>query len=237
MDKKSKIFFLVFFLFLAGSVFATYYRVVIARDYVIMGQTDCDPTTENCFIYECDPEAGECTGIPEEDTWYYKKVSRKAANIPLCDPNDENCEALVCGEGEEECEEILCSEETMAEGDICSDPETYNAENPVEEECKEPSGAEAGGDEECLTEEESECEEGDEECLAGESEDASVEEAACEEGDEACEADEMDNPNLSTKEAGGIGSDMESGESEEKENPAAVDTGDDSVQRGGFPLE
>lgn len=57
----------------------------------------------------------ECTGDPEEDTWYYKKINRQTFNIPLCDPNDENCEALVCPEGEEDCSETLCSDQAMDE--------------------------------------------------------------------------------------------------------------------------
>lgn len=170
MDKKTKIFFLVFFLALALSVLATYYRIVIARDYMIAGQADCDPAVENCFIYECDPEVEECTGDPEEDVWYYKKVNRKAANIPLCDPSDESCEALVCSEDEEECEEILCSEETVEEGDVCSDPETYISEHPEALE----------GDEDVV-----ECEEGNEECIEMESENA-----ICEEDAENCAVDE-----------------------------------------------
>jgi hypothetical protein len=38
MDKKSKILFLVFFLVLAGSIFLTYYRYMVVKDYVIETQ-------------------------------------------------------------------------------------------------------------------------------------------------------------------------------------------------------
>jgi hypothetical protein len=138
MDKKSKIFFLIFFLLIVGSVAATYYRIVVKKDYVISAQTDCDPAAEKCFVWECDPAStvdGEaCTGDAEADIWYYKTIKRVAANIPLCDPNDENCEALVCAEGEKDCEEILCSPETALEGETCNNPEEYLINNPPEEE-------------------------------------------------------------------------------------------------------
>ncbi|HBG33381.1 MAG TPA: hypothetical protein DDW82_06695 [Acholeplasmataceae bacterium] len=155
---------------------------MIEKDYIIEAEVDCDPTLETCFIYECDPEAEECTGNPEEDTSYFKKAKRVAANIPLCDPADELCQPFVCGEGEKDCEEILCTEETSEEGDVCNNPEQYVLDNPIEDEeaveC-DPSAAEAGeSDEECLAAQEGEeviCEEGDEEC------------AAVLEGDEAAE--------------------------------------------------
>ena len=87
MDKKSKILFLVFFLVLAGSIFLTYYRYMVVKDYIIETQVSCDPMVESCFIYVCDPENGEeCTGDLEQDTSYYKLLHRNAKNIPLCDP-------------------------------------------------------------------------------------------------------------------------------------------------------
>jgi len=179
-SRKNRIFFIVFFLLIIGSIGATYYRTMIKKDYLISAQTDCDPYAEKCFIWECDPastvEGEACTGDSENDIWYYKIIQRKAFNIPLCDPKDENCEALVCSEGEKDCAEVLCSAKTATEGETCNDPEEYTLNNPEEEEleCEE-------GDEECLAAEEevAECEEGDEECLsAEESEESETEEDA-----------------------------------------------------------
>ena len=150
MDKKSKIFFAVFFLLIAVSVAATYYRYIIKRDCIVHAEVDCDPETEACFIWECDPESEEegeaCTGDPDEDIWYYKIIKKNAQNIPLCDPNEEECEELSCEPGEEDCEEILCSEGELEEGEVCSDPETYLMEY----------GEEEGGEEEWETDGESE---------------------------------------------------------------------------------
>lgn len=180
------LFFIIFGLLIAGSVAFTYYRIMVKKDYVISAEAECDPTIEKCFIYVCDPveDGDDCTGDPEEDTWYYKIIKRKAFNIPLCDPNtDEDCEALICPEGEAGCSYELCEEGNVDEIE-CNDPEQYNIDHPEEEEADEECEE---GDEECLSEEEeSECEEGDEECIAEETLSTDEEESECEEGDEEC---------------------------------------------------
>ncbi|MBU4216380.1 hypothetical protein L6270_01530 [Candidatus Parcubacteria bacterium] len=139
MDKKSKIFFIIFGLLIVGSVAVTYWRIMIKKDYIIEAQTDCDPTTEQCFVWECDPESMEegeaCTGDADADIWYYKIVKRNASRIPLCDPADEDCDALVCGESEPECEEILCNEDNKEDQEVeCNNPEEYVVANPETEE-------------------------------------------------------------------------------------------------------
>lgn len=134
METKSKLFWLVFFLVLAGSVGASYYRFIFTKNYIIEAEADCDPMTEICFVYECDPATEECTGDPEEDTSYYKIVRRMAKNIPLCDPNSEGCDALMCPEGEADCEVALCDADTAPEGQICNNPEEYVATHPAEDE-------------------------------------------------------------------------------------------------------
>lgn len=182
VDRKSKVLFAILAILIAGSVTVTYWRYMVQRDYVVESQIDCDPETEKCFIWQCDPEStveGEqCTGVPDNDIWYYKIFRRNAKNIPDCDPTDENCPAYVCGEEEQDCAEELCTVENVAQGEECNDPEQYLLENPPEEECAE-------DDEECLAEQESadaECEEGDEECLM-EEESAETE---CAEDDQEC---------------------------------------------------
>ncbi len=137
MDKKSKILLGVFFLLIAMSIGATYYRIVFRHNYLIESQEACDPALEKCFVYHCDPTAESCTGNEAEDTSYYKIAKRKASKIPTCDPaQDENCQPFICGEGEKDCGEILCDEKTKQKEDECSDPTQYNLDNPpvVEEE-------------------------------------------------------------------------------------------------------
>lgn len=180
MDGKSKALFLILVLLVLGSAVFTYYKYIVKRDYVIQAATDCDPEFEACFVWECDPESmveGEaCTGVPDNDIWYYKLIERKAYNIPDCpaspaggDPNDEDCNALVCGEDEPDCQEILCDSENVPEWEYCNNPEQYLIDNPPEE-CEE-------DDEECLAEED--CEEGDEECLADENEECAPDDEEC----------------------------------------------------------
>lgn len=198
MDRKSKIFFIILGLLIAGSVAVTYWRIMVKKDYVIEAQTDCDPYTDKCFVWECDPEStveGEaCTGDPENDIWYFQVARRNAAKIPLCDPEtDETCDPWTCGENEKDCSVEFCTEENM-EGQYasaCNDPIVYTEENPVEEE------------------EAVECEEGDTECEA-----AAEEDAACEEGDETCASED-------SAEESGDTSAADSEESADEEAPAA----------------
>lgn len=159
MDKKSKILLWVLGLLIVASVGVTYWRIMIKKDYVVEAQTDCDPTVEKCFLWECDPESsveGEaCTGDPENDSWYFQVAQRNASKIPLCDPDtDENCDPWTCEEGEKDCSVIFCDETNMADqyAASCNDPVQYVIDNPEEEEAIE-------------------CEEGDEECLASQEED------------------------------------------------------------------
>lgn len=141
MDKKSKILFLIVGLLIAASVAVTYWRIMVKKDYIIEGQTDCDPYADICFIWECDPESSvegeKCTGDSETDIWYFQVARRSAANIPLCDPEtDENCDPWICAEGEKDCSTTFCTEENMeAQYAVsCNDPVAYAEENPVEEE-------------------------------------------------------------------------------------------------------
>lgn len=192
MDKKSKILFLIVGLLIAASVAVTYWRIMVNKDYIIEGQTDCDPYADVCFIWECDPEStveGEaCTGDPEMDSWYFQVARRSAANIPLCDPDtDENCDPWTCAEGEKDCSVEFCTEENMeAQYAVsCNDPVAYAEENPyecdpeIDEDCEE-TACDPEADGEC-GEEETECE--GEECEEADDECANMEEECEEEGE------------------------------------------------------
>ena len=125
MDKKSKILFIVFFAAIFTSVGISFYRYYILEDYYIFAKKNCDPAKERCFMRECDPSSdGDCPEEGEKRTIYYKLIEKKANTIERCDPNDPACPAFDCIE-EEGCVETLCNEETRAEEEICSDPETY----------------------------------------------------------------------------------------------------------------
>lgn len=133
----SKILTLVFALLVLSSIGVAYYRYMVQENFLVKYQTPCDPATEACFVYECDPEADECTGNPEEDTTYYNLMYRLAKNIPACDVNIEgDCDkAYSCPVGEEKCEIITCNNETsVAEESDCSDPADFVVEEGAEDE-------------------------------------------------------------------------------------------------------
>jgi len=210
MDKKSspktdqslagKIFFLVFFLLIAGSVAVTYWRIMVKRDYIISAQMACDPVTETCFVSSCDPESDEeCANTPEEErTTYYKTINKNAKNIPPCDPYKNECpEELSCESGEEDCEIILCDAENVPEGEECNDPVAYAAENASSEDetstekcdCNEPGDETAAEVPEGEKDPNCVCDQGEpgDEAGAGENE------------NENSEKEDLDNPNLNGK--------------------------------------
>jgi hypothetical protein len=125
MDKKTKIFFWVFSTLIAGVVVVTFCKYIILKDYYIEAEADCDPASQACFVTTCDPaDDSECPADEADRTSYTKKVKKKAYLIPLCDPSDENCDALKCIPGED-CQETFCNEETVGEGQECNDPVKY----------------------------------------------------------------------------------------------------------------
>ncbi|KKP67284.1 MAG: hypothetical protein UR66_C0018G0024 [Candidatus Moranbacteria bacterium GW2011_GWE1_35_17] len=169
MDIKTKIFWWTMGILILASFGATFYRYMIKKDYIVQAQVDCDPYSEVCFVWECDPESdveGEmCTGDPEEDVWYFKVINKNASRIQTCDASDEDCNALVCAQNEPDCEFVFCTPENMEENYASScidDPAKYALENPIEEE-------------------ESKCDEGDEECLESDEENLTGEESIEEE--------------------------------------------------------
>ena len=110
MDKKSKILVAAFALLIVLSIGYTFYKIIIKRDYLVSMETDCNPETEQCFIYECDPEVdGEsCPEDLEERISYYKIIKKNAGKVPDCDPEAGDCDPVKCEEGEPDCEETLC---------------------------------------------------------------------------------------------------------------------------------
>lgn len=126
----------VFFLLVIWSIGATYYRIMIKRDYIIEAQTDCDPAVDKCFVHHCDATSEECTGDKTQDTSYYKISRRNAGLIPLCDPSDENCQPFICGENEKDCSETFCDTQRIPKDNLdkCNDPVQYLIDNPPVEE-------------------------------------------------------------------------------------------------------
>jgi hypothetical protein len=129
---KNKIFYSIFFLLLAGSIVATYVKIVVNKNYQIVAETSCDPATEQCFVWNCDVEIdGECSDNPEENIWIYKIVNKKAATIAVCEASAEKlgCDGeLSCTEGEKDCSYKYCDEESVSDGIRCS---TFSDVEPI----------------------------------------------------------------------------------------------------------
>ncbi len=121
----------IFFLIAASF---SYYRFYIERDYILYGHTECDPSQDRCFVYECDPEIEECTGNTEEDIEYYALIEKNASRVSVCNPSIQECEALKCALGETDCKVSFC-DETLAEKEkvSCSDPEDFQEESSNED--------------------------------------------------------------------------------------------------------
>lgn len=103
----NKIFYTVLILLIIGSVGFTFWRIVIQKNYQIVAEVSCDPTTESCLHYDgvvCDdPADTEC--VPEE-AYDYKLISKNAASIYACEQTEEKVgcsEELSCLEGEADC--------------------------------------------------------------------------------------------------------------------------------------
>lgn len=145
-SRRSRWFFILFFSALSLSVGATFYRMFVARDYVVTMETVCDPSVSTCFARDmCETEDGVCgeNDSPVE-TMYYKIVERKAYAFPeVCATGsleDEECANLSCRLGEADCSETLCSEETLPEGETCRGPDAMTEGDTVKG-----IGAESGG--------------------------------------------------------------------------------------------
>ncbi|MDR3559496.1 MAG: hypothetical protein P4L58_03790 [Candidatus Pacebacteria bacterium] len=130
MDRKTKIFFGVFFGLIAITIVVTFCKFFILKDYYIQAQADCDPTKEACFVTTCDPSQDDtCPTDPAKQTSYTKLIRKKASEIPLCDPSDKSCDALACGSGAD-CQVIYCDKDTVGDGETCNDPAEYNKKTP-----------------------------------------------------------------------------------------------------------
>lgn len=120
IEKGTKIILLFVLFFILTTAAFTYYKYYINEDYAITFEGDCDPSEASCFVYHCDADFEECTGNPEEDVTYFKFVTKKALELPLCDPSEEACMASLCVETSD-CEIELCNPETS--GQECSVPD------------------------------------------------------------------------------------------------------------------
>jgi hypothetical protein len=155
MDKKSKIFFAIFFSVAFIVIAISFFKFFVSKDYYIKSEVECDPEAEKCFIYECDPTVDtECSENPDERISYYKLIEKKASALPICDSNNPDCPPITCQVGED-CKEFLCDEATKTQDEQCNDPAEYlkNKEEEGTAEC-------APDDESCVNNENATSDEG-----------------------------------------------------------------------------
>ena len=115
MDKRSKYLLWSFGLLTLVVALWGYRSIFIERNFAIQSTTSCDPQTEICFM--------QCTdNACEED--YYKKITKNAKNIPVCNGVAEACAPLACEPGELNCEITPCTSDSVEEGERCTNP--YN---------------------------------------------------------------------------------------------------------------
>jgi len=128
VDNKTKfanrIFYVILILLIAASVGITFWKIVIQKDYQIVAEVSCDPTTEACYRYEPEPcTEGDLECVPEE-AYDYKMISKKAAEIYACEQTEEKLgcnEELSCVENEADCSYTLCDPEKLEDWEACSE--------------------------------------------------------------------------------------------------------------------
>jgi hypothetical protein len=111
----NRIFYIVLTLLILGSVGVTFYKIVILKDYQIVAETSCDTTTEECFKF---------TDETTNEVSYYKKISKKAASIALCEATEEKLgcnEELTCTENEVSCSYTYCDANNLVDGEVCAE--------------------------------------------------------------------------------------------------------------------
>lgn len=117
MDRKTKILFIVLILLLIVSIGITFYRYMIKKNYLIFAHVECNPQNESCFYVPCQEGDNTCSSTTIE---YYKKITKKAFNIEMCNTKDEGCNPLDCKNGEKDCKIINCTNDNVDEGEVCS---------------------------------------------------------------------------------------------------------------------
>jgi hypothetical protein len=136
---------IVLLLLISGTVLS-YYRFFVQHNFPITAQVDCDPEQEACFMYVCNPDVAEeeCSGNPEEDTYYYKIVQQDASSVSSCDPLESDCDSVfVCDANDSSCSVTYCTDEILAEmesGDTCSDVEQFGSSS-VEDDAESGDGS------------------------------------------------------------------------------------------------
>ena len=89
---------------------SSYYKFLIAKDYIIETKIPCDPTQGICYVGACDVVQNDCSD-PNNKSKYYTIAFRNAKNIDCTD--DSACD-FQCKAGESECGEKTCQSNNLS---------------------------------------------------------------------------------------------------------------------------
>lgn len=92
----------------------SFFRFMVAGNYMVSYEGECDPATHSCFT-GCEDEG--CTTV-----YYYSQVEKSASDVlAQCGPDITDCvEASVCLPSGMDCSVTYCSAESVSEGEACT---------------------------------------------------------------------------------------------------------------------
>jgi hypothetical protein len=111
MNKFSKYFFVLIILSLICVMGYRYYEYIYLRNFLLDVNVPCDPTTEQCFVADCEPG-------PDCDSTPYAKVEIIAHDAPVC-LEEHACESFSC-DGINSCNVTYCSADSLVDGEVCT---------------------------------------------------------------------------------------------------------------------
>ncbi len=107
-------YFLLFLLFLFLVLIGYHtYKYYIVKNFILEVFTACNPTIDICFI------ADSNIADPNFQSEPYKKVIINADYAPQC-LEEHSCENFSCDGISGNCSVIYCSQESVADGEMCS---------------------------------------------------------------------------------------------------------------------
>lgn len=94
-------------------VVASFYRFLVAGNYIVEYEGACDPLTEACFVGCVDDECSE--------SYYFTMVHKYAADVQAnCGLDFSDCEeASICLPSDRECEVTYCGPDTETDVMTC----------------------------------------------------------------------------------------------------------------------
>lgn len=103
----------------------SYYRFMIAGDYVVAYEAECDPIARSCF-YGYDEET--------QEGYYYTKIQKYARDVyTACGPDITDCAAAnICLVSDGLCSITYCSPEAASEDESCEGISASAMENSQE---------------------------------------------------------------------------------------------------------